>query len=611
MGKHHLLTLLLTGILATTTVTAQTPAIVLDKDGGSFPVISPGYLLDPENTLTPDRALTATFTPSPKKVPVFPMQKGVVWLRIILQNKSPRSQWLFNIDNGFLAIADLFHKDTAQRWQRFSTGTKNPQANIRFTPMFSFPLAIPQDRPDTIYLRIASNSNIRVPMTIADNAATTEYANTRSLFDGLYFGFIIAFLVYNSFLLIKFRDRIYIYYMLYIFFFALNIGFARGYTSAYLFARENSINNTNTFAVLATVFSMLFTTRFLYTRESAKIVQGLAWVIYSFCIVIMLLTFQGKYIPAFFILWILNGLDIIYLFSIGIWLYRKGFTPSIFYLVGFGILLTGIVIYALKDLGTLPSNLLTDSAMNIASVFEISTLSYALVVKFNFYKRQNERIRQLAAKQAAVFSQQLMQSQEAERKRIAGELHDSIGQSMILLKNKLLLLKRRSGKDAGPELSAAAELAGATIQDIRSAAYALHPFQLDLFGLTQSLSMLAREVGENANIRLAATIDKIDGLFDKTAELAIYRIVQELLTNIVKHAAATEASVEIKKQPTLIELRIADNGKGLSAETDITVIPRGGLGLRSINERLIPLNGILRHSANQPNGAVFTIRIPL
>src|SRR5262249_42508443 len=154
------------------------------------------------------------------------------------------------------------------------------------------------------------------------------------------------------------------------------------------------------------------------------------------------------------------------------------------------------------------------------------------------------RLRQVEQARAAqqTFSRQLIASQENERMRIAAELHDSLGQRLVIIKNlALLLLQNRSGSTTlnGTEWEQIEEIsAGASgaIQEVREIAYDLRPYRLDRLGLAFALRAMIETAAGACLIAFAVEIDEIDGVLPRPAEINFYRIVQECVNNILKHS---------------------------------------------------------------------------
>ena len=184
------------------------------------------------------------------------------------------------------------------------------------------------------------------------------------------------------------------------------------------------------------------------------------------------------------------------------------------------------------------------------------------------------------------FTTQLIESQEAERKRIAGELHDSLGQSLVLIKN-CALLGLNNPNDQGTAITRMTEIsetASQAIGEVREIAYNLRPYQLDRLGLTKAIEAILGKVASSSNIEFSSVIERIDGMFSKEHEIHLYRIVQESVNNIIRHSEATRASIEVRRDQRTITIAIEDNGKGIARPTDGDS-PRRGLGLVGISER--------------------------
>jgi signal transduction histidine kinase/ligand-binding sensor domain-containing protein len=228
------------------------------------------------------------------------------------------------------------------------------------------------------------------------------------------------------------------------------------------------------------------------------------------------------------------------------------------------------------------------------------------------------RVRQLKKAHSAqqAFSRELIASQENERRRIAGELHDSLGQRLIIINNLAMFLLRPKGKvkteeekhQTIEEISAEALQA---IEETRAISYALRPFQLDRLGLSKAIQALVKSVSRATNIEFSAEIADIDESFAENMRINFFRIVQEQLNNIVKHSGATNGSVVVKKSASSITLRISDNGKGMPAEPRRVTAGTGGFGLTGMRERATLLNGRMQIKGEAGAGTLLVIEFPL
>ena len=230
------------------------------------------------------------------------------------------------------------------------------------------------------------------------------------------------------------------------------------------------------------------------------------------------------------------------------------------------------------------------------------------------------RLSQLQRAQAMqkAFTQQLIASQENERQRIASELHDSLGQRLVVINNLALFAMRAHGKgaaakDESEEPGALDEIsaeAGLAMQETREISYNLRPFQLDRLGLTKAVEGMVRTAASASGIRLTATMDKIDDAFPQDLRINFYRIVQESLSNIMKHSQATEAEVRVTRNKKRIVLSIQDNGLGFDPAAR-TFKGKSGFGLTGMEQRAHLLKGEYRVRSAPGQGTVTTIEFPI
>ncbi len=236
-----------------------------------------------------------------------------------------------------------------------------------------------------------------------------------------------------------------------------------------------------------------------------------------------------------------------------------------------------------------------------------SLVAGVLIGLFLFaWHRRAARFRREQAQQRA-FAQQIIASQETERKRIAGELHDDLGQRLSLIKNLALLADRSGepGRDGQIEVITA-ELTQA-ITEVRQISHNLRPYQLDMLGLNKAIDVLVKRTCEAAGIRAEIVADDLTGAFPKEAEIHFYRVVQECLHNITKHSRATSATVLVQHTTAGTSLVITDNGVGFNASNEDGQVY--GFGLTGISERAQLLGGKARIESTPGRGTAVIIEI--
>jgi PAS domain S-box-containing protein len=191
----------------------------------------------------------------------------------------------------------------------------------------------------------------------------------------------------------------------------------------------------------------------------------------------------------------------------------------------------------------------------------------------------------------------LVQTQEAERRRVADELHDLIGQNLTALGIDLQALKQqlqsRGDVIAGPRLDAMAGLVETTIDAIRGVMTDLRPAALEEFGLVPALRWYASVFSERTGIKVATQVAGPAARLSSDAELALFRIVQETLTNVAKHSGAASVKVAIRYGDG-VHLSVEDDGRGFAEAAGARSAKRGGFGLTTMRERAQAHGGRLR-----------------
>ncbi|HEX7626169.1 MAG TPA: GAF domain-containing sensor histidine kinase [Gaiellaceae bacterium] len=199
----------------------------------------------------------------------------------------------------------------------------------------------------------------------------------------------------------------------------------------------------------------------------------------------------------------------------------------------------------------------------------------------------------------------LIEGQEIERRRLARELHDETGQALTSV---LLGLKVVEGAaDLPAALADLRELVVATLQDVRRLAVELRPKALDDFGLVAALERLAETFMAATGIELKFQSRLGDERLPSEVETTLYRIVQEALTNIAKHAGARRVSVLVARRGSSATAVVEDDGHGFSAEDEAG----GGIGLAGMRERLALLEGRLTVESNRGTGTTLVAEVPL
>jgi signal transduction histidine kinase len=194
--------------------------------------------------------------------------------------------------------------------------------------------------------------------------------------------------------------------------------------------------------------------------------------------------------------------------------------------------------------------------------------------------------------------------EEGERRRLARELHDNLGQVLTALRMRLERLPQ------GEERNEAIAMASQALEDVRNLSRLLRPPVLDDLGLLAALQWLARRMGEDAGLPANVT-GSLDVELDDETETLLFRIAQEALTNVAKHAGATRAEILVQRVANRIELRIRDNGRGFAVES-LSAEGATGVGLAGMRDRVAFLGGelVISSAAGKGTTVCATVVLP-
>jgi signal transduction histidine kinase len=202
----------------------------------------------------------------------------------------------------------------------------------------------------------------------------------------------------------------------------------------------------------------------------------------------------------------------------------------------------------------------------------------------------------------------VVEAQELERRRLARELHDETGQALTSILLGLRTLEEARDDDQRAAVAELRELVVTTLQDVRNLAVELRPKALDDFGLVAALERLTTGFTEQTGIDVDLEAQLGDERLPGEIETALYRIVQEALTNIVKHARAQRVSILVVRKPTSAAVVIEDDGTGIAQPG---ASDRGGLGLVGMRERVRLLDGRFEIESSQGAGTTIVAEVPV
>lgn len=228
-------------------------------------------------------------------------------------------------------------------------------------------------------------------------------------------------------------------------------------------------------------------------------------------------------------------------------------------------------------------------------------------------KRTEEALRE-SERQVRYLSSQFLSAQEKERSRISRELHDELGQGLTVLKFQLGYIEKNlqeSQKELKEECRQTLQYIDHLLEDTRRLSRDLSPYALEYFGLSTALRRLVDDFGKGGDVKVRLELPDVDSLLPKEKQTTLYRIFQEILNNIRKHARARNVAVMVKEEQAKISCSIEDDGIGFEGLEFPSSSDGNGLGLAIIEERVRMLGGNLRVSSQLGRGTKISFFIPL
>ncbi len=458
---------------------------------------------------------------------------------------------------------------------------------------------LPNQGSEPLNVLIRIRSKTAMPVNFAallwvENNWDNYLFNQRAWY-GIFLGAILILSFYNIFLAFSLRDKSYLYYVGYILSLTFVVILVSGLAEEYLWPQ----GKPRSFILMASGLGIFFAVSFVNTFLQLKrrkagwywlsTILSISALIYGF---MMMLAIRVPLIPQSFtatfmhILLVLCG---IYFIAVSVGSYLMGIKQARFLALSMLALLSGIVIYFLYTHGFIKYDRYLIHVLELGALLEGVLLSLALSDRINLLTQEKERVERQALDSQRTFSKRLIQAQEKDRELFSNTMHDSIGHGMLVLKQNLETLTNSQNASQNnsettyvDELRSQAEYCGEILDDVRRMSHDLHPHLLRRLGLKSAIESTMERAFSTQDIEWQVDIDDIPAGIDKDREITIYRVIQECLNNIFKHAAATEVILSLRNDNDTVYVNIKDDGKGFDAEQESTT----SQGLHEMRNRI-------------------------
>jgi len=376
------------------------------------------------------------FRPSGADVPNIGLSPNSVWFKFTISNPTDNQNFLLEIAYPLLDEVDFFVPDSARRYKRITTGESVSFSNRLYkNPNYIFDLNIPKNQSVTYYLKIKSTKQIILPITVNQSTALWQNISLENMISGIYLGVVLIMVLYNLFIFFSVEDRSYLYYVLYVLFAGLTQIGIKGYNFQYLWPNrpQFELKSVILFASVSSISALLFTKKFLDTRRNRPKSDLALNILIGLFFIALLLTVVGKIMSGFQVMQLSTTLLTIVVLVISCILMIRGSAPAKYFFIAWSVLLTGAIVFLLKDYGILPYNTLTSYAMQFASAVEMSLLSFGLANRINILKREKEASQAEALKQA-MENAQIIREQNVVLELKVNERTQELNQSLEDLK---------------------------------------------------------------------------------------------------------------------------------------------------------------------------------
>lgn len=523
------------------------------------------------------------------------------WFRIVLQNPTPLPQHCV-IAMAPLGMREgkLYQKETGKWKITEKTGFGYPfKTRAIQSSHYAFPFVAQAKTIDTLYLSVdASHAYKTFGFVVMKQQSFQESFNRIYISLGLVIGILLLFCIINLYLFLILKEKIHLWYALYIaFLFFVVIKNDQLDQEFFGWTSETYYRLTPIMAVGAVAISLLMhviqqflttlkNNQFLFfLSNAAKLNAFLSGIIHF-------LVFNIKpdpHIESLIFEWANKStiLTILIILIDCFYSVIHGFKGAYFILAGLSIFLAG-ALQRLLLLGN-TSYFFPPSLFHLGMIMETLIISLGLIYQYRVDRK--EKFLYLQEKEALRnrFEKSLLESkteiQEQTFKDISQEIHDNIGQILTIVKLNLVMLKVPKSEQIGERISDATNLLGKAIHDLRDLSKKLNPDYILEEGLIKSVEIEIMQIKKTGNYEINFIQTGKQFKLPSNKELILFRIFQETLNNIIKHAQAKSINISVHYEQSFLELRIIDDGIGFNND------PNTGLGIKNMKTRAALING--------------------
>lgn len=560
------------------------------------------------------------FTPAQKNEYNIGFTGSVFWLAYINGSDKPTDSLVISIGHSHINRIHFFFKNGGAITQQWVTGDYFPFSQ---RPVDATGFYFPVDKKGIYLARIdKSNESLQLSFkSLSRVEAIREESNDKTIIF-LLTGVILLLLVFGSYLFIIEKERLYLYYILFIGTGWLWVLSNSGYGFQYLWPDQPwfASKARPLFSIVPLIFSMLFLVRFIGAlgKASRMFIKVMNVVLCCCIVTIFLFNEEGYQSKWWLILQYCIPLNpliyVIAMFIILIVASLRGNRLAMFYLGANMSLLIFAILQISFSFGSLNGfdHFFSHYGMAFGYVVEAIILTAGLAYRFNRYRIDKELLLLEMNRQQHENTRILMEAQESERSQIATQLHDVAGSLLSAAKLNLSSLREKgwlANTQSAAQLEKTEEAVGLVSNMVRNLSHALSPVMLQQVGFKTSLEKVVGIFNASGKINIQLQVIGFEkyqhGL--NIYYTSLYSIIYELLNNIVKHSGARHALVQVTEHGSSFTLVAEDDGIGFNHKTGT----QKNLGIAGIESKVQYFKGEIAVDSNAPKGTIVTIEIPI
>ncbi|RFS20174.1 hypothetical protein DVR12_20890 [Chitinophaga silvatica] len=570
---------------------------------------SPMSFMMEENPVSPDSVISlfrqGRFTSTNKDFINFGSTYHRYWMHFSIEAEVAPMPLMLELTNPLLYGIEVFEENEDKLILIYNTGSDAVFSQRPFNyHNFIFPITITTQHEKHFFIRLDRRQEIlKFTANLYSQSAFIQKQNKEYLFYGCFAGVMLFALLFSAFLLIMLKESVHAWYIFYICLISLFVFTDNGMT--YEFIWPEAVFWNKHARTLLGMLTFPIQLRFMQLFISQKITESRYYRWVNYCILLFLTLAAGfivmlinryEFSPAVFMcfricFYIAYCTGVLLVFLSLAEKIKEGNKVAKIYLLAIAALLMQIVIVMMIRWHWLPIAIDTSRTMTICIALEIAILTLGLAFRYQFYYKQKLQLEFELIEQQHASLLKVVAAVEEEQRRVAADLHDGLGGTLAVAKSLL-----QQGHKSW-------EVIDQACKDLRHIAHDLMPQYFDDITLGAALADAVEKAGSTTSVRFMFIQNGEPQALDKSTELHIFRIVNELIHNIRKHSNADNAIIQLSYFPTGIELMVEDDGSGIQDGKN------KGIGLSNLYSRVGYLKGTVNIDSNS-QGTTVMCNIP-